>query len=169
MCPVGESKKLRFIEHQQHLNGAKGLIEILDREKGKLRATSQPAVSPTSWANQVKEIADDLKCLTQLASKVPSMQIQAWSMLSTAKDPVALFNPCTVNLAILGILSAVKSETMYTTFYTEEQAWTLSSLAPLFSVKCLEKGSAVSTVQEAVLPCKKYLQGLSSKCVSNNL
>lgn len=35
------------MEHDQHLNGTKGLIEILAREKGKLRATSQPTVSPT--------------------------------------------------------------------------------------------------------------------------
>lgn len=70
-------KNLRFVEYNQHLNGPKGFIGILDSEKGKLRATSQPTVSPTETANQVRKIADDFRCLTQLAFKVPSTQIQA--------------------------------------------------------------------------------------------
>lgn len=112
VCLIGESKK-------SEIRGTRPAFKWSKRsywdsgEKGKLRATSQPTVPPTSWANQVKKIADDFKCLTQHAFKIPRMQIQAWSLLSTTKDPEALFNPCTMSLVIAGMLSTVKSEALY--------------------------------------------------------
>lgn len=81
-----------------------------------------PLLEQIKW----KKVAGDLKCLTPLAFEVPSMQIQAWSLLSTAKGPEALFNTYTTNLALAGMLSAVKSEAIFTSCHIEEQAWTLA-------------------------------------------
>lgn len=63
------------MEHHQHLNGEKSLIDILNREEGKLRFTSQLAVLLSSQANQGKKRADVFKCLTQHTFKVPGIQI----------------------------------------------------------------------------------------------
>lgn len=68
------------MEHNQHLNGEEDLIEILSTDEGKLRSTSRPTVSSSSWENQVKKIAYDFKCLTQHAFEVPAIQIQACSL-----------------------------------------------------------------------------------------
>lgn len=70
----------------------------------------------------MKKIADDFKCLTQQAFKVPSIQIKACSLLSTAKGPEALFQLCKMGVAVASKLPAVKGKALYTNHCIRGQA-----------------------------------------------